>query len=261
MEGEGGGLPEPAPHRKEQILKGLFQRKPPNSASSTPPSPLQAGRGANFSCSRLPERSPERGMSSDNGGDGPSLLGTVQGDPAWAWPWRGHPPYTGTVQGGWHVCWGPAAAVEGSLASTSPDVPSPALPHGGVRSMASTHPSPALPPLSGITPRPSPVTGGTPGRVGRTYHVLPVAASQLLLCLKRERRKASPSGQHPVCPGPSRGGAEGAHQNRNVPDTSSLRGNGLGRGWGGALAEEPYLPGRVPALGLPCRTPSSLRGR
>lgn len=51
----------------------------------------------------------------------------------------------------------------------------------------------------------------------------------------------------------------GAHQNRNVPDTSSLRGSGLGRGWGGALAEKPHLPGCVPTLGLPCRTPSSLR--
>lgn len=98
--------------------------------------------------------------------------------------------------------------------------------------MASTHASPAPPPLSGITPRPSPVTGGSPGRVGRTYHVLPVAASQLLLCLKRERRKASGSGQHPLCPGPSRGGGWGGHQNYNVPETSSLRGDGLGRGGG-----------------------------
>ena len=106
-------------------------------------------------------------------------------------------------------------------------------------------------PLPGATPRPSPMTGGTPGRVGRTYRVLPAARAQrLLLCLERETGSHHPwASEHPLGPGPCQVEVAPGYDN---PDTSSGGGEAeregvgaLAGGWG-LLMEKPHLPGWAP---------------
>ena len=279
MEGEGRGLPEPGPHRKEQVLKGLFQRKSPNSATCTPPSPLQAGPGANFSCSRLPERNPEPGMSSDNGGDGPSLLGTVQGDQAWAWQWRGHPPYMGTVQGGLArllgTCCGSGGEPHLHLIQSPPlqvRLPATSSPprRSEVRGQHASKPSSA--PSARHHPKAQPHDRRDPRPCAKNVpcsSCCSVSASSVSEKGEKESITRRPA---PSVSRAKLGWGGMPHQNRNVPDTSSLRGNGLGGvGWGAGreatssrMCPHPGPPlqdSLLPEAAGFCCCPSGNRGR
>lgn len=118
----GGGFPWTSPTGNAADPRGLLQNKALNSA---PFLPFKAEHRVNFSFSRLCERNRGPGMGWGNGGRAPPPLGTEQRV--------------------WHDYWGPAAAGDGSFTSIAPasppgqDTHPPALPHGGVGSVPSTH--------------------------------------------------------------------------------------------------------------------------
>lgn len=145
-----------------------------------------------------------------------------------------------------HLQWGQCGA--GSLTSASPNLPprpdcmSPALPHRGVSSAASS------------TPRPSPTPQGLPGLVGRTHLLPPAAAvSQLLLtCLKSQREGWHHSGTSAL-----RVGAESGGSSRTVTPLTPALSGGTVRPEAGGVSQEAMSSRMHPC---PFRAPPPPRG-